>query len=187
MKLFTFSGIANSFTETNDGRTMIQFGLDVAAALSPNDPPAYTGTQDIDHFRSYINFSRLCGEFEDADVAPEAWMRTTEGEGVGERGLARVLEASGPVPWQAKAPLLRELMRDERWHAAIFHSIQWSAFDVFGSVDVAEATAMLRDLRLSGEAAAAAPGVRAELESRSEKRADAQRRKLRRRGRRQRH
>ena len=45
---------------------MIQFGLDVAAALSPNDLPAYTGTQDIDHFRSYINFATLSGEFEDA-------------------------------------------------------------------------------------------------------------------------
>jgi hypothetical protein len=66
MKLFTFSGIASSFTETNDGRTMVQFGLDAASAFPPADRPPYTGIPDVEHFRSYINFATLCGELEDA-------------------------------------------------------------------------------------------------------------------------
>lgn len=140
-----------------------------------------------DRLADPVSYWLWCGEFEDHNAAPEAWRRTIQGNGAGERGLARALDVSGPVPWQVKAPLLRKLLPDQRWHGAIFRSIQSSAFDVFGSVDIGEATALLRELKLSGDDAAAAAGVTAELASRPVKRRVAQRKKFRRAGRKPRH
>jgi hypothetical protein len=108
-----------------------------------------------------------CGPFEDPAESTEAWNRTVTGQGVGDRGLERALAASGPVPWQTKASLLRKLLPTVSWHRAIFHSIQASVFDVFGDVDAAEAKRLLASLKLPGDAREAATRLRDELGARA--------------------
>ncbi len=83
-------------------------------------------------------------------AAPDAWRRVTAGEGTGDSGLARVLGASGPVPWAIKEPLLRELARDSRWHGAIFEAIHASRHDIYGSVELRRALELLKSLRPGG-------------------------------------
>ena len=90
------------------------------------------------------------GDFESPSAAPDAWRRVTAGEGTGDSGLARVLGASGPVPWAIKEPLLRELARDSRWHGAIFEAIHASRHDIYGSVEPRRALELLKSLRPGG-------------------------------------
>ncbi|MCX4807223.1 hypothetical protein OG594_37390 [Streptomyces sp. NBC_01214] len=55
----------------------------------------------------------------------------------------RVLEASGPVPWQVKAPVYRAATRVPALHEAVFRGILHSHHDVYGDLDPVRALAVL--------------------------------------------
>jgi hypothetical protein len=64
--------------------------------------------------------------------------------------LRRVLSASGPVPWQLKAPLLESLAATPGWHPAIRCAIHAAATDAFGAIDKPAARRLLGRLEHSG-------------------------------------
>jgi len=59
MRLFTFSGIGARFFDVNDGSALRAFALKIIEALPAGFKPAYQGLDDVDHFRSYVNFNVL--------------------------------------------------------------------------------------------------------------------------------
>ena len=75
-----------------------------------------------------------CGPFEgDEAESTDAW--TAMVAKPTDRRLGRLLDASGPVPWSAKGPLLESLAADPRWHPAITRALRAAVDDVFGRVD----------------------------------------------------
>jgi hypothetical protein len=64
MRLFTFSGIAASITDINDGIELVEFASNVASALPADSRPSYDGRADVGHFRSFINYAVLLGDLE---------------------------------------------------------------------------------------------------------------------------
>ena len=86
-----------------------------------------------------------CGPFESSDAETvTAWHETTAE--ANDLRLRRVLSASGPVPWQLKAPLLENLTATPEWHPAVRHAIQAAATDHFGVVDEPAARRLLGHL-----------------------------------------
>src|SRR5882672_7309177 len=66
MKMFTFSGVSASLSGINTGLGLIELAQDVIDAMSGEDKPVYTGTKDIDHFPSFVNYGTMLGELLDA-------------------------------------------------------------------------------------------------------------------------
>ncbi|MFG2234579.1 alpha/beta fold hydrolase [Streptomyces sp. NPDC048723] len=64
------------------------------------------------------------------------------------RRARRVLEASGPVPWQAKELVYRTAARVPELSEAVFRRILHGHHDVYGDLDPAEALAVLDQMRL---------------------------------------
>lgn len=87
--------------------------------------------------------------FEDPDTVEESWEQLAGSDELNERGLQRVLEESGPVPWHLKAHLFRRLVRDQTWHGWIFQSLVSSTFAGFGDIDVPAAAKILAQTRAS--------------------------------------
>ena len=65
MKLFTFSGVSASLSGVNSGLGLIELANNVADAMPADKRPAYSGTDDVDHFRSYVNFGTMLGVLQD--------------------------------------------------------------------------------------------------------------------------
>ena len=65
MKLFTFSGVSASLSGVNAGLGLIELANNVATAMPAHERPTYRGTNDVDHFRSYVNFGTMLGSFQD--------------------------------------------------------------------------------------------------------------------------
>ncbi|MFI8387012.1 alpha/beta fold hydrolase [Streptomyces sp. NPDC085540] len=64
------------------------------------------------------------------------------------RRARRVLESSGPVPWQAKELVYRTAARVPELSEAVFRGILHSHHDVYGDLDPDQALAVLDQLRL---------------------------------------
>lgn len=97
-----------------------------------------------------VSYWLWCGPFEDkADVSVEVWERIVTGGALGDHAVERILGVAGPVPWHAKAPLLRKLLPDPRWHESILGCIGGSVFDLYGRVDIEEARSILDRLELN--------------------------------------
>lgn len=96
--------------------------------------------------------------FEDPRKVAEAWRETTCGAPT-ELRVERIVESSGPVPWELKASVLRELAAEKRWHPAVYRALQNALFDVYGSTNRDEARVLLEQLDLIDEP----PGVRSTL------------------------
>jgi hypothetical protein len=87
-----------------------------------------------------------CGPFEGSDQeSTDAWREVTTG--ADDARLRRLLGASGPVPWEAKAPLLSQLVGQAAWHPVVLSAIEDAAYDYFGRIDVAAARRLLGRLR----------------------------------------
>lgn len=65
MKLFTFSGVSASLSGVNAGLGLIELAKNVAGAMPAKKRPGYSGTDDVDHFRSYVNFGTMLGVLQD--------------------------------------------------------------------------------------------------------------------------
>jgi hypothetical protein len=87
-----------------------------------------------------------CGPFEGSDQeSADAWREVTAG--ADDARLRRLLRTSGPVPWEAKAPLLGQLAGPAVWQPVILSAIQDAAYDYFGRIDVPAARRLLGKLR----------------------------------------
>src|SRR5687768_9840695 len=65
MKLFTFSGISSSLAGVNAGLGVIELANHVVRAMAPDHAVAYAGVDDVDHFRSYVNFAAMVSQLDD--------------------------------------------------------------------------------------------------------------------------
>ena len=91
-----------------------------------------------------------CGPFEGSDAETvTAWREMTDG--ANDLRLRRVLSASGPVPWQLKAPVLESLTATPEWHPAIRRAIHAADTDAFGAIDKPAARRMLDRLEHFGD------------------------------------
>jgi hypothetical protein len=84
------------------------------------------------------------------DPRTEAWAEMTASD-LGRKGLERLLDASGPVPYELKEPLYERLAADPAWHAAVFRGLLYSYFDYYGKIDRAKAARLLEQLQLAPE------------------------------------
>ncbi len=89
-----------------------------------------------DRLADPVGYSLWCDYFEDRETVGEAWLRVAHLDGLSERGVQRLLELSGPVPFGLKAPLYDELAFDPLWHVFVFRGLLSSGFDYFGDIDV---------------------------------------------------
>lgn len=106
-------------------------------------------SQDDDRLADPVSYSLWCNYFEDPASVEAAWSALTPPGPLFERGMQRVLEVSGPVPYELKAPLYDRLVGDRRWHPFIFRSLMASAFDAFGQIDAKAARKVLARLSLA--------------------------------------
>jgi hypothetical protein len=98
-----------------------------------------------------VAYSLWCDYFEDPETVHDAWQGVDPGT-LPRRGLGRLLEVAGPVPWALKAPVYQRLLPESSWHPAIFRSLLYSRFDVYGQIDATQALRLLNQLRLTREA-----------------------------------
>jgi hypothetical protein len=118
-----------------------------------------------DRLADSIAYSLWCDYFEDPKTVHEAW-HGVDPSTLPHRGLERLLDVAGPVPWMLKAPLYQRLLPDLSWHRAIFRSLRYSRFDVYGQIDATQALRLLNHLRLTRDTAGL-PDLRARLEAES--------------------
>ncbi|MFY0673000.1 MAG: hypothetical protein JXQ87_06325 [Bacteroidia bacterium] len=85
--------------------------------------------------------------FRDKLTVNEAWnqilKRSTSNEVIG-----TLLNESGPVPFDLKLSLYRELIDNEKWHRPILLSIHHSLFDITGNVNIDDAKMILNQLQV---------------------------------------
>jgi len=101
-----------------------------------------------DRLAAPVAYALWCDYFEDAATVQDAWRGINPATLAG-RPLERLLDVAGPVPWALKAALYERLLPDVAWHQAIFRSLVFSRFDVYGEIDAPKALALLNRLRLS--------------------------------------
>jgi hypothetical protein len=106
-----------------------------------------------DRLADPVAYSLWCDYFENPETVDEAWNEIARPDTLSEKGLERVLDVAGPVPFGRKAALYEQLIAEERWHPAIFRSLLHSAFDVYGEIDTGTARELLQRLELPPETA----------------------------------
>jgi hypothetical protein len=97
MRLFSFSGISSSITTVNNGKEVKQFAQDVLSAFS--DPvPSYDPTDNVGHFRSYVNLLKLLAEVEDAVRLDGSTVLNNEAENFAQQYATAMDDAMSPFP-----------------------------------------------------------------------------------------
>jgi hypothetical protein len=98
-----------------------------------------------ERLRDPVLYWLWCGPFEGSDQESiDAWREVSTG--ADDARLRQLLRVSGPVPWEAKAPLLNQLAGQPAWQPVVLSAIEDAAYDYFGRVNVAEARLLLRKL-----------------------------------------
>jgi hypothetical protein len=110
---------------------------------------AWRSRPSSDRLADPIAYSLWCDYFEDPASVEEAWTAVAAPGAVSARGLQRVLNVSGPVPYDLKVPIYERLVGSTHWHPFIFRSLLYSAFDVYGQIDARAARKLLDKLSLS--------------------------------------
>lgn len=85
--------------------------------------------------------------FEDSTTVVETWQGLMN-HIVDHKALLKLLEHSGPVPYELKEPVFINLLPDKENHQTIFKSILYSAFDVFGQLDKDRAFGLVLQLEV---------------------------------------
>ena len=84
--------------------------------------------------------------FEDQSLVHEAW--TGLMKFYDKKAVLRLLEQSGPVPYELKENLYKTLIKDDESHEAIFKSLFFSAYDIYGQISKGKARDLLKQLNL---------------------------------------
>jgi len=91
MKVFTFSGISATFLERNDGAGLRRFAFDLLEASKASYN--YVGMDNVDHFRSDINFASILATFDGATTLDGSTALNEEGRKFSERYAKTVSHA----------------------------------------------------------------------------------------------
>lgn len=105
----------------------------------------YLGADD--HYADPVGYVLWVEFFEDPETVAETWnglMSNVARPSV----LLRLLEHAGPVPYELKEPVYKELLADLGNHETIFKSILYGAFDVYGKLDKDKALKLLSELNI---------------------------------------
>ncbi|MGW6706437.1 alpha/beta fold hydrolase [Streptomyces sp. NPDC054956] len=114
---------------------------------APEMPEAITYSLWVDWFEKRDTSERAFAEVLGRDIgqllpgAPEGLLRRAR----------RVLECSGPVPWQAKAPVYRTASALPELHPALLRALLSSYHDIYGNLEPAPALALLDTLALPAD------------------------------------
>jgi hypothetical protein len=88
--------------------------------------------------------------FENENIVAEVWQGLLDHTS-GKRSIMRLLECSGPVPFELKDILYNDLLADPVFHPAILFSLLYSAYDVYGQIDNRKAARVLSQLKINNE------------------------------------
>lgn len=105
-------------------------------------------TLNDDRLVEPIEYSLWCDYFEDPATVERFW-RVLATPGAEPAVLRRLLRIAGPVPWNLKANLLRDLARSRKWHPYIYRCLLHSCRDYFGKIVPDEALRVLNGLSLA--------------------------------------
>jgi hypothetical protein len=83
--------------------------------------------------------------FEVEERVDAAWMAVSDVIAT-DRGIERLLLASGPVPERLKLPLFERLLLNENFHAAILKALSRGVFDMLGRIERATIVSFLGKL-----------------------------------------
>lgn len=86
--------------------------------------------------------------FEDKSTAQETWKGLMNYKS-NKKALLRLIESSGPVPFELKEPVYQKLLTDTKNHNAIFKSLLFSSYDIYGQIDNEKARILLSKLNVS--------------------------------------
>ena len=85
--------------------------------------------------------------FEDEETVRDTWQGLVNNYST-KKALLRLLEHSGPVPFDLKETYYNTFLHDESNHEVIFNSLLYSAYDVFGQIDKKKARLILSKLKV---------------------------------------
>ncbi|WP_433803565.1 hypothetical protein [Actinomycetospora sp. CA-084318] len=92
-----------------------------------------------------VSYWLWCGPFEeDEQRSTAAWHQLTAD--APEVRLRRLLDASGPVPWPAKALTFGVVLSMPEWHPLIWQAVRQAVHDYYGRVDAADALRLIDQL-----------------------------------------
>lgn len=89
----------------------------------------------------WVNF------FEDTSLVREAWQGVLRGC-ISEKAKLKLLDSSGPVPYELKETLFNLLLPDKSTHQALFQSLLFSIQDLYGQIDKEKAKRLLPRLKI---------------------------------------
>jgi hypothetical protein len=104
-------------------------------------------SEESDALADPVAYVMWCDFFESSQRVTEAWNNLISDDAP-RRRIERVLDASGPVPYDLKEPVYRRLLPEASWHYWIFRSLLHSSFDMYGKTDRGAAQTLLGRLRL---------------------------------------
>ncbi|GAB3811153.1 hypothetical protein [Kribbella italica] len=130
-------------------RRMPCYGVLMYVGHEPRDDAFWSAISALlddsdDRLAAPVQYWLWCGPFEEATVSGALFEQLVAN--APDLRVRRLLEVSGPVPWSAKAPLLKRLAGRPLWDSAVLHALEWAAYDVYGQIDPREATSLLRKL-----------------------------------------
>jgi hypothetical protein len=92
--------------------------------------------------------------FEDTTTVDRAWREVSGPQEPRRPRLARVVAASGPVPWTLKESLYEQLAAESGWDEPLLAGLYGSCIDIYGSLERKPALRILRRLEAPAESQA---------------------------------
>jgi len=93
-----------------------------------------------------ILYSLWCNYLDDSEFSNSVWSKLlTLGNGK-KNSIQALLSVSGPVDWDLKHKLIRELITDKKWHLMIYDSLLFSMYDTDGQINKLDAKSILSKL-----------------------------------------
>ncbi|MFD6969665.1 alpha/beta fold hydrolase [Streptomyces sp. NPDC059949] len=155
---FGLVDLLNEYWVTSEIRSAVQDAEDPRAPRALWD--GYRSRLEAPEVSEALTYSLWVDWFEDRDTAETAFAEVL-GKDVGRlrpgapepllRRARRVLECSGPVPWQAKAPVYRSAALVPALHDALFRAVLSGYHDVYGDLDPGQALGLLGGLEIPAD------------------------------------
>ncbi|MFD9521755.1 alpha/beta fold hydrolase [Streptomyces sp. NPDC059979] len=155
---FGLVDLLNEYWVTSEIRSAVQDAEDPRAPRALWD--GYRSRLEAPEVSEALTYSLWVDWFEDHDTAGTAFAEVL-GKDVGRlrpgapepllRRARRVLECSGPVPWQAKAPVYRSAALVPALHDALFRAVLSGYHDVYGDLDPGQALGLLGGLEIPAD------------------------------------
>lgn len=99
------------------------------------------------YYADPVNYVLWVEFFEDTTTVRDTWQGLLN-NCYNKKTLLAMLEIAGPVPFDLKEDCYESLITDKSSHEAIFNSLLYSAFDVYGSIDNRKASIILARLNV---------------------------------------